>query len=158
MISNARLGARRLLMALKHLELVERENEHYRNSELGSFCTSKSPVKVAALAGGGDPFYHMFEFLSSASWTSREARVSRLGFGIFAGPYPHGADIDDAQPDVATSFRESVSWQLEAWRDQFRLRCVKSVLPWHHPRLAAAGPVCTHLGRRDVSDEQRDDV
>ena len=60
------LACRRRLMALKQLELVERENEHYRNSELGAFCTSKSPVNLAALAGAGDLFYHMFEFLSDA--------------------------------------------------------------------------------------------
>ncbi len=60
------LGCRRLLMALDHLGLVERENQRFRNSELGSYCTSSSPVNLAALSGIGTPFYHMFEFLVDA--------------------------------------------------------------------------------------------
>jgi hypothetical protein len=59
-------GCRRLLVALTHLGLVERENGLYRNSELGNFCTSKSPVTLEPLAMFGHPFYHMWEFLPDA--------------------------------------------------------------------------------------------
>jgi len=60
------VGCRRLLVALAHLGLVEREGELYRNSELGHFCSSKSAVNLEALAGYGEPFYHMFEYLPDA--------------------------------------------------------------------------------------------
>lgn len=60
------VGCRRLLVALAKLELVERQGELYRNSELGQFCSSKSAVNLAALSGFGEPFYHMFEFLPDA--------------------------------------------------------------------------------------------
>src|ERR687895_1789127 len=50
-------GCRRLLVALTHLGLVERENDVYRNSELGNFCTSKSPVVLEPISMMGNPFY-----------------------------------------------------------------------------------------------------
>jgi N,N-dimethyltransferase/O-methyltransferase len=56
---------RRLLMLLASVDLVTRDGERFRNSELGAFCTSTAPVnltKVSNLA----PFYHMFEHLTSA--------------------------------------------------------------------------------------------
>lgn len=59
-------GCRRLLAALARIGLVERQDGLYRNSELGSFCTSKSPVPLAPLSMMGSPFYHMFEFLPDA--------------------------------------------------------------------------------------------
>jgi len=58
-------GCRRLLVALAHLGLVERENGTYRNSELGNFCTSKSPVPLEPVSMWGT-FYHMWEFLPDA--------------------------------------------------------------------------------------------
>ncbi len=60
------VACRRLLVALAKLGLVERQGELYRNSELGQFCTSKSAVNLEAVAGFGDPFYHMFEYLPDA--------------------------------------------------------------------------------------------
>jgi hypothetical protein len=60
------LGCRRLLMALKELGLVERDQDLYRNSELGNFCTSKSTVLLEPLSMWGAPFYHMWEFLPDA--------------------------------------------------------------------------------------------
>lgn len=61
-----RNGCRRLLVALTHLGLVERENGLYRNSELGNFCTSKSPVALEPLSMWGNPLYHMTEYLPDA--------------------------------------------------------------------------------------------
>jgi len=59
-------GCRRLLVPLAHLGLVEREDGLYRNSELGNFCTSKSPVPLEPISMMGEPFYHMFEYLPDA--------------------------------------------------------------------------------------------
>ncbi len=58
-------GCRRLLVALHHIGLLEREADRYRNSELGSFLTSKSSFPMAGLARI-DVFYHMWEFLPDA--------------------------------------------------------------------------------------------
>ena len=58
-------GCRRLMMALQHLGLVEREGAGFRNTALGRLCTSRSPVDLSAVANM-DPFYHMFEFLPDA--------------------------------------------------------------------------------------------
>lgn len=87
------VGCRRLLMALEHLELVERENERFRNSELGSYCTSKAPVNLAVLSGAGTPFYHMFEFLEDAlkeygpRWNQALGASSEDVFGaLYADP------------------------------------------------------------------------
>ena len=59
-------GCRRLLVALAHLGLVEREDGLYRNSEVGNFCTSKSPVPLEPISMMGEPFYHMLEYLPDA--------------------------------------------------------------------------------------------
>jgi len=59
-------GCRRLLVALAHLGLVEREDGLYRNSEVGNFCTSKSPVPLEPISMMGETFYHMFEYLPDA--------------------------------------------------------------------------------------------
>jgi ubiquinone/menaquinone biosynthesis C-methylase UbiE len=59
-------GCRRLLVALAHLGLVEREDGLYQNSELGNFCTSKSPVPLEPISMMGEPFYRMFEYLPDA--------------------------------------------------------------------------------------------
>jgi SAM-dependent methyltransferase len=61
-------GARRLLMALEELGLVDRDHGHFRNSSLGSYCTPRSPLSLEPLAmwGVGTPFYHMWEFLPDA--------------------------------------------------------------------------------------------
>jgi hypothetical protein len=60
------VACRRLLVALTKLEFIEREGDQYRNSQLGSYCTSSSPVNLAAFSGFAEPFYHMFEFLPDA--------------------------------------------------------------------------------------------
>jgi hypothetical protein len=72
-------GCRRLLVALTHLGLVERENGLYRNSELGHFCTSQSPVALEPLAMFGHPFYHMWEFLPDALREFRPRWQQALG-------------------------------------------------------------------------------
>lgn len=59
-------GCRRLLAALAHLGLVEQQDGLYHNSELGNFCTSKSPVPLEPLSMWGNPLYHMAEFLPDA--------------------------------------------------------------------------------------------
>jgi hypothetical protein len=59
-------GCRRLLVALKQLGLVECANDRYRNSELGEFLTSKSPVSLEPLSMWGSPWPHMWEFLLDA--------------------------------------------------------------------------------------------
>ena len=59
-------GCRRLLNALVNLELVRREGDLYRNSDLGRYCTSGAPVPLEPLSMWGDPFYHMWEFLPDA--------------------------------------------------------------------------------------------
>jgi hypothetical protein len=59
-------GCRRLLAGLRSLGLVESEGDLFRNSELGSFLTTSSPVQLEPLSMMGDPFYHMWEFLPDA--------------------------------------------------------------------------------------------
>ena len=59
-------GSRRLLSALCNLGLVELEDGRYRNSAVGQYCCSQSPVNLSAIVGFADPFYHMFEFLPDA--------------------------------------------------------------------------------------------
>jgi 3-hydroxy-5-methyl-1-naphthoate 3-O-methyltransferase len=59
-------GCRRLLAALRQLGLVEWTNDRYRNSELGDFLTSKSPVPLEPLSMWGSPWPHMWEFLLDA--------------------------------------------------------------------------------------------
>jgi len=60
------VGCRRLLAALAKLGLITRDGAWYSNSELGEYCTSKASVNLSALAGFGEPFYHMFEYLLDA--------------------------------------------------------------------------------------------
>ena len=60
------VGCRRLLVALTSLGLIEREDGFYRNSSVGQFCSSKSPINLAALSGFAEPFYHMFEYFPDA--------------------------------------------------------------------------------------------
>ena len=59
-------GCRRLLVALAHLGLVEHDGDLYRNSAVGQYCSSQASVNLSAMAGFGEPFYHMFEFLPDA--------------------------------------------------------------------------------------------
>jgi 3-hydroxy-5-methyl-1-naphthoate 3-O-methyltransferase len=59
-------GCARLLAVLRHLGLVEREGEQYRNTEVSSYCTSQSAVPLGPVSMMGNPFYHMWEFLPDA--------------------------------------------------------------------------------------------
>jgi hypothetical protein len=59
------VACRRLLMVLARLNLVECDGQTFRNSELGQFCSTTSPVnldKVSVIS----PFYHMMEHLTAA--------------------------------------------------------------------------------------------
>jgi len=60
------VGCRRLLVALANVGFIDREGDLYRNSQLGGYCASNSPVNLAAICGFAEPFYHMFEFLPDA--------------------------------------------------------------------------------------------
>jgi len=53
-------------MALSATGLIERNGERFANTELGSFCTSSSPVNLNAAGLGLNPWYHMAEFLPDA--------------------------------------------------------------------------------------------
>jgi 2-polyprenyl-3-methyl-5-hydroxy-6-metoxy-1,4-benzoquinol methylase len=59
-------ACRRLLVALTHVGLLERGQDHYRNSELGSFLTSHSQTPLEPLSMWANPFYRMWEYLSDA--------------------------------------------------------------------------------------------
>jgi acetylserotonin N-methyltransferase len=89
------LACRRLLVPLRELGLVEQEADQFQNSELGSFCTSTSPVplEAASLWGVGTPFYHMWEFLPDAvrelspQWQQVLGAVPDKAFGaLYADP------------------------------------------------------------------------
>jgi hypothetical protein len=54
------------LAALRQLGLVERVDDHFRNSELGNFLSSKSPIPLESLSVWGSPWPHMWEFLLDA--------------------------------------------------------------------------------------------
>jgi len=59
-------GCRRMLVALADMGLVDRENGFYRNSALGAFCTSTSPVRLGALSAWQQPWYQMWQYLPDA--------------------------------------------------------------------------------------------
>ena len=59
------VACRRLLMVLVTLELVERDGDRFRNTELGRLCSSSSSVNLGAIAKV-NPFYHMCEHLTGA--------------------------------------------------------------------------------------------
>jgi 3-hydroxy-5-methyl-1-naphthoate 3-O-methyltransferase len=59
------VACRRLVMLLVNLKLVERVDDRFRNAELGTYCSSRSPVSLSKVAKI-NPFYHMFEFLTPA--------------------------------------------------------------------------------------------
>src|SRR5579875_673869 len=59
-------GCQRLMVALTHLGLVEVESGQYRNSELGSFLTTKSETPLEPLSMWGAPWSHMWEYLADA--------------------------------------------------------------------------------------------
>jgi hypothetical protein len=59
------IACRRLLMVLVNLGLVERDQDKFRNTDLGQFCSSRSPVQLGSVSRV-NPFYHMFEYLSDA--------------------------------------------------------------------------------------------
>jgi acetylserotonin O-methyltransferase len=89
------LACRRLLLPLRELGLVEQKADQFQNSELGSFCTSTSPVplEAASLWGVGTPFYHMWEFLPDAvrelspRWQQVLGAVPDKAFGaLYADP------------------------------------------------------------------------
>src|ERR1700752_3751038 len=42
------IGCRRLLVALADMGLVARQGDLYKNSELGTYCTSASPIRLGA--------------------------------------------------------------------------------------------------------------
>ena len=89
------LACRRLLVPLRELGLVDQQADRFQNSELGSFCTSTSPVplEAASLWGVGTPFYHMWEFLPDAvrelspRWQQLLGAVPDKAFGaLYADP------------------------------------------------------------------------
>jgi O-methyltransferase domain/Dimerisation domain len=59
------VACRRLVMVLVALELVERDGDQFRNTELGRLCSSASSVNLGAVSKI-NPFYHMFEHLTGA--------------------------------------------------------------------------------------------
>ncbi len=59
------IACRRLLTVLVNLGLVQRDQDEYRNTDLGQFCSSRSPVNLGSVSRV-NPFYHMFEYLSDA--------------------------------------------------------------------------------------------
>jgi hypothetical protein len=59
------VACRRVLMVLVTLDLVERDGERFRNTELGRLCSSASPVNLGGIAKI-NPFYHMLEHLTGA--------------------------------------------------------------------------------------------
>ena len=59
------VACRRLLMVLVTLELVERDGDRFRNTELGRLCSASSSVNLGAIAKV-NPFYHMCEHLTGA--------------------------------------------------------------------------------------------
>jgi hypothetical protein len=89
-------GCRRLLMPLKDLALVEHDGDCFRNSALGSFCTSTSPVPLEAVSLWGTPFYHMWEFLPDAVRELRPRWQQALGATaqeVFAALYEDPARL-----------------------------------------------------------------
>jgi hypothetical protein len=59
------IACRRLLMVLVNLGLVERHQYEFRNTDLGQFCSSRSPVNLKSMSIIS-PFYHMCEYLTDA--------------------------------------------------------------------------------------------
>lgn len=83
-------GCLRLLAALRQLGMVEPEKEFWKNSELGAYCTSKSPFPMNSLTFFGEPLYHMWEFLPDAlrEYSPRwEQALGISGEDVFAAAY-----------------------------------------------------------------------
>jgi hypothetical protein len=59
-------GCRRLLAALRQLGLVDDDDGRFRNSDVGQFLTSGSPLQLEPLSMWATPFYRMWEFLPDA--------------------------------------------------------------------------------------------
>ena len=59
------VACRRLLMLLVSLGLVEREGNHFRNSEGGALCSSQSAVKLGPMSRI-NPFYAMTARITDA--------------------------------------------------------------------------------------------
>jgi len=59
------VACRRLLMVLVSLGLVEHQAGTFRNSDVGAFCSRRSPIKLGNVSNV-NPFYHMCEHLSDA--------------------------------------------------------------------------------------------
>lgn len=60
------VGCRRLLVALRELELVEHDQGSFCNSAIGSYLTTDSPYPLRGVAMQGALFYRMCEFLPDA--------------------------------------------------------------------------------------------
>jgi hypothetical protein len=60
------VACRRLLVALAHMGLVNREGALFSNSNIGKYCASQSSVNLGPIIGFTEPFYRMFEFLPDA--------------------------------------------------------------------------------------------
>lgn len=59
-------GCARLLAVLRHLGLVEREGELYRNTAVSYYCTAQASVSLEPISMWGNPFYRIWEFLPDA--------------------------------------------------------------------------------------------
>lgn len=59
-------GCERLLIAIEHLQLVQRTGDLFLNSAIGDLLTSQSPTQLRSLMMWAKPFAHMWEFLPDA--------------------------------------------------------------------------------------------
>ena len=83
------IAARRLLMLLVSLDLVEQERGRFRNSSVGHFCTSRSAVKLGPMSRI-NPFYAMTAHLTDAlrEYTPRwQQTLGVSAADVFTGLY-----------------------------------------------------------------------
>lgn len=59
------VACRRLMMTLATLDLVAADEGRFKNTELGGYCSSRSPVPLGAISRI-NPFYHMCEHMTGA--------------------------------------------------------------------------------------------
>ena len=88
-------GCRRLLVVLHRLDLVNRDTDHYSNTELGAFLTSASPSFLNGLAKIGR-MIHMWEYLPEALRTYGPVWQQALGTTsqeVFAGLYANPTEL-----------------------------------------------------------------
>lgn len=147
------VACRRLLVALAHMGLVDRDGSMFSNSAIGKYCSSQASVNLSSLIGFADPFYRMFEYLPDAVREYSPRYHQALGAAkedVFGALYE-----DPARLRVFAHFMNALSvpqGQLIAERFDFSpYRCIMDVAGGPGGQSIPIGLRHTHL-RGNITD------